>query len=849
MREKRFMKRVTRIILIAASCLLVIAPASFGRALFTASGKPSSPKATAQPNTQFEAHKIGKIALTVTNFGNFGTGYLTNPELDGDIAPSCEFPINSDLEYLFAGGIWIGAIVGRDTLVSVGLDGWSGGNELFPDAGQAGAIRTRSNIASSVDFDIDAVSEQDILCTFTDTFTDVGLTGQDVTDNRPHIPLNVEIRQNSYAWSYEYAEDFVLIDYKIRNMGAFDIKDLYMGIYIDGDVGHQSIKGQSDYIDDICGFKRTVETPPDFCIDRDTVNIAWIADNDGDPVDGEWSFTSPRAVTATRVIRTPNPDLKFSFNWWISNTTSTLDFGPRLSGTADDPFRSFGTHKGTPTGDRNKYYIMRHEEFDYDQLFTAISHTGEGWEPPPSPPARARDMADGFDTRYLLSFGPFTVPPDSVLPITIAYVAGDEFHQGPNDFADYFDALAPQQFYNELSFTDLGKNARWASWVFDNPGVDTDENGDTGNAYCWQYVWDDTTETDPSDSVIVDSSKFYYAGDGVPDFRGAAPPTPPKITVMPRMAGVTIRWNGQITENDVDPFAGEVDFEGYRVYFAENDRLSDFVLLTSYDKDDYKVYQFNSILQTWEQRSLPLTLDSLRTLYGVDFEPLDYSDEFNSFSEPGTGKLLYFQRQDWNQSQLQKPGIYKVYPNASLDDPSDTTDEGFLRYYEYAFDMDNLLPSIPYYFSVTAFDYGSLKVDLGALESSPLINVVMEYPLPSAEQVEKEGMKVSVYPNPYRIDANYAVSGFENRDRVKSNERSRQIVFANLPRVCTIRIFTIDGDLVREIEHNYPEGGPTSQIEVWDVITRNTQAVVTGLYLWQVESEMGEQIGKLVIMK
>jgi hypothetical protein len=458
-------------------------------------------------------------------------------------------------------------------------------------------------------------------------------------------------------------------------------------------------------------------------------------------------------------------------------------------------------------------------------------------------------MANGYDTRYLLSFGPFNVPPDSVLPITIAYVAGDDFHKNPNDFLDFFDAINPSLFNSKLGFEDLGANARWASWVFDNPGVDTDEDGDTGNAYCWQYVWDDTTEFDPSDSVIVDSSKFYYAGDGVPDFRGAAPPTPPKIRVEPHMRGVTLRWNGQITENDVDPFAGEVDFEGYRVYYAENNRLTDFILLTSYDKDDFRIFEFNSILQLWEQTSLPLTRDSLEALYGIGFEPLNYNDEFNFFTEPGSGRLLYFERQDWNQSTLGNPGIYKVYPNASLDDPSDTTAEGFLRYYEYGYDIDDLLPSIPYYFSVTAFDYGSLKVDLGALESSPLINAVMEYPLASAEEVEKQGMKVIVYPNPYRIDGGYAESGFENRDRDRSNERTRRITFANLPKVCTIRIFTIDGDLVREIEHNYPEGGPTSQLEVWDVISRNTQAVVTGLYLWQVESEMGEQIGKLVIMK
>jgi hypothetical protein len=206
--------------------------------------------------------------------------------------------------------------------------------------------------------------------------------------------------------------------------------------------------------------------------------------------------------------------------------------------------------------------------------------------------------------------------------------------------------------------------------------------------------------------------------------------------------------------------------------------------------------------------------------------------------------------QDWNQSDLNNPNlIHKVYPEALKNDSSDTTDEGFLRYYEYEYVIPNLQPSVPYYFSVTAFDYGSLNVDLGALESSPLVNAVLEFPLPSAETVEEQGLEVIVYPNPYRIDGGYAASGYENRDRTKSAERAREIHFANLPRVCTIRIFSIDGDLIKQIDHNEPDGGPGSQEEVWNVISRNTQAVVTGIYLWHVESDMGEQLGKLVIIK
>jgi hypothetical protein len=768
------------------------------------------------------------------------------------VAPSCQYPAKSNIEYLFTGAMWFGAVVGRDTLVSVAADGWSGSREIFPDEGEEGAIVIRSNLKSRPDYHEDAVSEQDYLSVFTDTFTDVGLTGIDADDNRPHIPLNISVQQNTYAWSYEYAEDFVLFDYKFTNIGIYPIKGFYMGVYVDADVFHLS-NDASGYTDDIAGIRRTVSMPKDHCLSEDTVNIAWIADNDGDPTgDGNWSFMSPVAATGVSVVRTPNEDLKYSFNWWISNGNAALDFSPRLAGTEDDPFRAFNAHRGTPTGDRNKYYVMSHEEFDYDQLFCAIPHTSQGFLPPPRPDM-ARNFADGYDTRYLLSFGPFDIEPGDTLPVTIAYLAGDNFHRknGARDFQDYFDATNPMAYYEKLDFSDFGLNARWARWIFDNPGYDTDGDGDSGK-YCWNFIWTDTTESDPSDSFVVDSTKTYYGGDGVPDFRGAAPPPPPVVKVIPGFGKVTLRWNGQVTENAFDVFSNQKDFEGYRVYYSEGERLSDFIALSSYDLDDYKTFKFIQLYDTvyWEQVSLPRTHDELRLRYGQDFDANDYYDEFHYYQDPFTDELFFFVAQDWNQSRLDDPLlIHKVFPRASKEDSSDTTKEGWLRYYEYEYEIPNIQPAKPYLFSVTAYDYGSLKMDLGALESSPLINAVEEFALPSAESVEELGLEVMVYPNPYRIDAGYAKAGYENRERIKSAERAREIHFANLPKVCTIRIFSVDGDLIKQLDHNRPDGGPGSQHEVWNVISRNTQAVVTGIYLWHVQSEMGEQIGKLVIMK
>jgi hypothetical protein len=222
--------------------------------------------------------------------------------------------------------------------------------------------------------------------------------------------------------------------------------------------------------------------------------------------------------------------------------------------------------------------------------------------------------------------------------------------------------------------------------------------------------------------------------------------------------------------------------------------------------------------------------------------------------------VFYFAPEDFNQSELGLPGgIRKLYPdqpypssvNPDSARPDELTDDGYLKYFEYEFLIDSLLPTVPYWVNVTAFDFGSPESGLDALETSVTLGFLSAYPLSSAEEVARKNLKVFVYPNPYRLDAGYRALGFEGRatDVVRPDDRVRQVTFANLPPKCTIRIFSLDGDLVREIKHDKVPSDPKGSVDTWDLITRNTQLVVSGLYYWTVEDEDGEtQIGKLVII-
>ncbi len=796
------------------------------------------------PNMQQLVHNVGAFAMTMTNWGQLGNDDWAIGIKD---FPGVEYPINSELYYLNEIALWVGGIKADDTLVSAAWGPMAYLNpEFFPGYGEAGAIIVRSSLRSHDKYDKNAVSEQDFICEYTDT---VGIAREDPYDNRPHIPLMVGVRQSSYAWSYDYAARSILIDFQITNLDTIVISEMYIGFAARGGVYHLSNVILGRY-DDINGFLESAPTSGS-CHEVDTLRLAWTADNDGDPDEAsQWNFASPRDIGGIRVLRPePGDSLTLNYNWWYTSNDPSLSFGPRRT----DPFVHFPRDLAGPYGDRTRYYVLSHPSIDYDQMFTAVNHVADGFLPPPGH-TQAFDIADGRMVYYLLSIGPFDLQPGDTLPITLAYVVGDNFHIRPNDFANYFNPQNPSAYYDELDFSDLVNNSIWTDFIFDNPGYDTDGDGFAGR-FMWRcncdgssFCLDESIEL--PDSLVGCCAKEYYKGDGVPDFRPAAPPPSPVVRTISQTGKVTLRWNGKDSEEYIDFLTQEPGFEGYRVYMARDDRLSDFVLVASYDLDDFMVLRYNSVDHTWKGVSLGITRDSLQKLYGSGFDPDEYYDQFNYFLDPHTGDILYFKPQDWNQSDLSNPlGIHKIYPNASRDDNADVTVEGNLRYYEYEYTFDNLQPSVPYYFAVTAFNRGSFHRSLHILESSPLINAVEEYALPGTDTVEHKGLNVVVYPNPYRISDRYARAGYENRDRSRSAQWARRIHFANLPRICTIRIFTVDGDLIREIKHYYPEGGPASQHAEWNIISRNTQAITTGIYIWSVRSEMGEQLGKLVIIK
>jgi len=103
-------------------------------------------------------------------------------------------------------------------------------------------------------------------------------------------------------------------------------------------------------------------------------------------------------------------------------------------------------------------------------------------------------------------------------------------------------------------------------------------------------------------------------------------------------------------------------------------------------------------------------------------------------------------------------------------------------------------------------------------------------------------LNVKVVPNPYIVHHEWQYS-FEYR-RVK---------FINLPAECTLRIFTLAGELIRVIKHHHTTGSgvvnDAGGDEWWDMLSDTRNRVVSGVYIFHVQSDVGEQTGKFVIIR
>lgn len=670
-----------------------------------------------------------------------------------------------------------------------------------------------------------------------DTLHELFWTGTDEVDG-VHFPLGVRVKQSSYSWSYNYAQEFILVDYEFENIASNFLKNLYVALYVDADVGW--VGEGIWHEDDVCGFQQWYyferEEQGVTVSDSLLINTAWIADNDGRPqaVNGGTEFTCP-AVTGVRVVRAPNPRLRTSFNWWISNGNPNLDFGP--SWQDDGAEGDWTATLGTPVGDARKYFVMANGEFDYDQVYVADqdyvdahpqatynANTGDSTEHDwrLENLTYAGDLANGYDTRYLLSWGPlgifdhtdaagndvYRLNPGEKFHMTIGYVAGANFHtpQAAQGDVSGSNPINPDLF----NFANLQYNAAWAARVYDNEMVDSngdgwfgedvgtdglyaaeigdqvayfgenfgtydgpDEDGSERNGrldegedsrYRPEFVFD-PRYGDLNIGYTMDNG-LLDPGDGIPDFKGPPPPPIPELAYEPHDDYVLLRWKDNAEDPGYsDPFSGFQDFEGYRVYVSNTGLEYDYELLADFDRVDFAYYSLSDSLATYPDILTNMPPDST------------FSNGITFYRNPvGANSGLEFIRE------------------------TDST---------YSYRIENAHALFPRFYAVTSYDYGDPRSGTEPLETARNANRI--YVAPSGNPANK----VQVVPNPYRAYLDYTQSyvetspgsglSWENQDDGTPEfypQADRRIEFINLPAECLIRIYTLGGDLVQIIPHS-----------------------------------------------
>lgn len=112
-------------------------------------------------------------------------------------------------------------------------------------------------------------------------------------------------------------------------------------------------------------------------------------------------------------------------------------------------------------------------------------------------------------------------------------------------------------------------------------------------------------------------------------------------------------------------------------------------------------------------------------------------------------------------------------------------------------------------------------------------------PVINSEKIKREMNRIKVVPNPYIASSLYEPEFGELR-----REPLRQIQFINLPTECTIRIYTVDADLVKTLYHNSASG-----TETWDLRAEGGREIAPGMYIYVVKTQDAEYLERFAVIK
>ncbi|MBK8983542.1 MAG: hypothetical protein IPM38_14795 [Ignavibacteria bacterium] len=333
-----------------------------------------------------------------------------------------EWPKGSGHFARYASGLWMGAVVGDDTLIAIAeydyeyLPGYvdGNGNPQGKDDPLFRIYKINKGDTASEDYQNWPVSqgahmdengkpflmgEQTMFYSYTDGYPEAHGNNAGSTD-----PLKAQILQTnfSFAKSYSYLDDVIITELRIINRGSLPWINFYMALWTDDDLG---VAG-----DDAVGSDSILNLGY-------TYNFT---NNDGD-----YGLAPPAVgflLLKGQTVPAPGDTAKF-YSPPLSNNLVIKPGFKNLGMTAFHLFVDGNPSVGDPTNYRETYYYLQGIRRDRTPWFNPITNqntnfvftgdpsTGQGW-----------NMSEGDDRRSLQCSGPSTVNPGDTQTIVYAQI-------------------------------------------------------------------------------------------------------------------------------------------------------------------------------------------------------------------------------------------------------------------------------------------------------------------------------------------------------------------------------------------------------------------------------------------
>lgn len=754
----------------------------------------------------------GGFRLRVTNAGILGNAFL---DVGRSYDPSLEFPPHSGNEMLNYAALWVGA---RDDRGRVRVSGgplleWrpslaDGDTVLFRQRGELGTRwrydddmdgRVDEELLNAIDDDGDGAIDEDL------GFTADRMMAAQYRDDRPeavnytygsgeiHEPLGLAVHQEVYAWSRPGFEKIAGMQFTITNVGTRPLEDVYIGLFADVDARDR--EDRTGHLNDriqMQSFARDINEG--LGINVITINGRVPSLFGGGPPPPAFCISALRRSTPTLVDGIRPESMPMVTILPLEHTTDPFAFISAASQYARAPGTvSFRTSVFSRDGQPGQGGVPRLDGERYAALQGNLLNS----------------TLDRTDQVTLTSCGPFArIEPGQSIQFTAAILLAED--------ADTLAVVGSNALYLHHGMRANLEPDEQGSRRFPQTEYYRGRSGLNGHEACIQappgvtFNWDphcvtkfpvDAQPFPPPESTYVDTRCIWTDADCDPctgfDGKetvirwldpGQVPPVP-ETRVTPGDHVVEVAWN---STPEVLLRVGQYGtplsrFLGYRIY-----RLGD-----------------------WRQRKgllPPLSSWSLVAAFGDD--TLNSETSLSTVLDTTVAS---------NGTILGEP----VYPPG-----------------RYRFDDRTAQNGFDYVYAVTSVyelrrSGGPTGLELSTLES-PIIATFADRVSPQAS-ARGSASGVWVVPNPYRGAASW------DRPSSFGDPLPRHIDFMGLPQARSkIKIWTVAGDLVAVIDHDGTLGDGEAS---WDLISRNGQEVESGIYLFTVESPLGESTGRFVLIR